>query len=176
MRVYEIGFDQSYENWSYKKGYDVLFLHSQFRGKKVEGISEPLKVETCFRGERAEAGEISDIANVGVIPVFKPHAKQLIENAVKDLVEWVPFEHDIYGICYAMNILKVIDCIDEKRSIFTPSHFNERYEMKRRNIDFPLVFKIPNDGKIGGLCTEEFKNIIESNQLKGLGYELIWEA
>lgn len=176
MKIYAILFNQSYENWDYKEGYDVLFLNTQFRGKKVIGINEPLKVETCFKGEKAEAGEISDIANVGVIPIFKPHAKKLIEDYVKDLVEWVAFKHDIYGICYGMNALNVIDCIDEKRSKLTPHHFNEKYEMKSKNIPFSLVFKIPNDKKLCVFCTEEFKNIIEDNRLKGLAYELIWES
>lgn len=180
MKIYKILYSQEYEDWSYIQQEDSTFLDSQFRGKVMSDINDPINVETVYKGERAERGEKSDIANVGIAPVFTMHAKEMVEDRLKGLVQWIPFKHNVYGICYAMNVITLVDCLDEKRCKIVRKVNNigdiEKYVMKKKSIEYPLIFKIPYGASLAIYGTESFKEIIEKHEFKGLSFKLIWDS
>ena len=74
-----------------------------------------------------------------------------------------------------LNVIKVLDCLDESKVRYTSAFFLKKCVFKE-NINYPSIFKITSDSKIGNFVTEPFMECVEKNKLKGLACDLIWDS
>lgn len=143
-------------------------------GKKdnLEGL-EKVIIEHKLSEEEAickECGSPLEIIGVN-------STKQILKfvPARLDDVQFIKLKHDKYGECYMLNVIKVLDCLDESKVRYTSAFFLKKCVFKE-NINYPSIFKITSDSKIGNFVTEPFMECVEKNKLKGLACDLIWDS
>ena len=116
--------------------------------------------------------------------VCDTEAKEVIRELLADHVEFLPliavrFNDTAY---HAINVLKILDCLDHERSEFT--YFKStggifsirKFEFKPDCIGETPIFKLPILNSISTYVTDEFKQLVEDNNLTGLKFYKVWEG
>ncbi|MCY4021360.1 MAG: hypothetical protein OXG39_18275 [Chloroflexi bacterium] len=111
-------------------------------------------------------------------------AKDIIYELTKDCVEFLPLSSPTIPETeyFALNCVKVLDCLDMERSEFTRFEKTggirsiRRYEFKANCIDGIPVFKLPILNSARTFVTNEFKQLVEDNNLTGLEFQKVWEG
>lgn len=115
------------------------------------------------------------------IPIFGIDSKELLEELVGDLVEFLPAEHEDYKLFF-VNVTNVIDVIDKDNSVpYITAGTLVRYDEFCFKLDALQrashhIFKIPELARTFCFVSEEFKTIVEANQLKGLNFLEVWDS
>ena len=123
--------------------------------------------------------------------VCDAEAKEIVHKLLADHVEFLPL--DYYGTKFldgkvsdskysAINVLKILDCLDHERSEFT--YFKStggifsirKFEFKPDCIGETPIFKLPILNSISTYVTDEFKQLVEYNNLTGLKFRKVWEG
>ncbi len=118
--------------------------------------------------------------------VCDAEAKEIIRELIEDHVEFLPLAYyenfvdkAIDSKYFAINVLQILDCLDYERSEFSyygPLKKIIRYEFKSDCIRGIPIFKLPILNRVTTYVTDEFKQLVEDNNLTGLEFRKVWEG
>ena len=149
-----------------------------FHGNQLNNVWKPLTFEMHPIDVNEKIGDFVQLQ--GCIGCSE-EAKNYILELTSGSIEFLPvFYQDT--ILYALNVVEVIDCLDEKKSEieYFPNagriRVIKRYELKSELLSGKHIFKIPQ--RIMGTIyvSDDFKNLIEQNRLSGLTFYKKWEG
>lgn len=177
MKIWTIFYDQDYESFASIGIDDLIFFNKGFRGEKIRDYNKEIVIETGFEGEKSLKG---DICSLGIVPIFMPRAMSILRPLLKNDIQSIKVKHNVYGECYAINVTKVLDCLDEDKSVIERMKSGRLFRIKKyefkKDIKYPDIFKITTDGKSGVFVTENFVKLVKENELKGIVCEEVWES
>ena len=117
--------------------------------------------------------------------VCDAEAITILKKLISEHAEFLPLaftSSTIIDTTYsAINVLRILDCLDYKRSEFT--YFKNtgnirkvrKFEFKPNSIGGVSIFKLPILRSIRTYVTDEFKELVEDNNLTGLRFGKVWE-
>ena len=115
-----------------------------------------------------------------ILPVFSKKALEILYPLIKDHVEILTLDYD--GVeYYAINVVSVIDAIDYAKSKFkTFSNSSrimlfEKYAFIAEKVVNVGIFKISDEKRRFPFVSDEFKQLVEQNHLKGFKFKLVWD-
>lgn len=163
------------------KGLEREVRYGHLVGSDFDGSSKkhewyPVRLETLYKKTYKDFPDF-----VGGKPVVSARVKDIIQPYVKDEVEFLPLLHDELDL-YMINVLKVLDCVDWKRSDIQTFDDGSFAGFNKLVFDFnkipsnTLMFKIKERATIWVFVTEFFKDIIERNKLKGLDFSVEFDS
>jgi len=123
--------------------------------------------------------------NLGDAPGFYSHIPILSEKALKQLVALIQDEVEILptifdeGNFFIINILGVLDCIDYDKSEYKTFSSGrimrfEKFEFIEKAIQNKHIFRLKDLPLSYPYVSDQFKNIVEKNNLQGFKFELVW--
>ena len=151
---------------------DQWEVFDQFNGQSI--LDRPPRVDVhYFKCERP--GNFPYLASH--VPVFNERALKILQPLIFQNVEILQLESGSDTL-YAINVLKVVDCLDyEKSEIEWFPEGNimlvDRYVFKKDCAKGEHIFKIRKAELKDVLVSEEFKKLVESNGLEGLIFKPI---
>ena len=176
MRIWILDCDvDNYENLTWEQNVNIEYIQSFDGSKKADGWV-PIKVKRIYDRDFSNVPGFSPH-----IPVFDKETIDVLYDLLLENVEILPLECK-YGNFYAINVIKVIDCIDYKKSKYKTYRDGKRimrftkyafYEEKVKEID---IFKISDEPLKRPLVSDEFRKRVIDNNLKGFKFELAWDS
>lgn len=173
IKVYELWLDRNYRAYETltKSGYKTY----EFEGKKVENRNFDLFTLSNYKGEIDKPiGDVSSISTSSYI---------INEKAYKVLYPYLKEHSQIFQlknenkIFYVINVTDIIDCLDyEKSEVKYFSSSNrvmdiEKYAFHSGKLKKATIFKIPEFPKGISYVTEEFKKVVEENNITGFKFK-----
>lgn len=177
MKVWKLKFElDEYENLIPDKEFTVEDIHS-FDGKKQLQNWIPIKVK---RMEPEKNLILSDAPGF-LFPVFSKRALDCLYSLIKSNIEILPlrFEENEY---FGINVITVLDAIDYQNSDYKTFRDGKRimafkkYAFFNSKILNVPIFKIIDEKTRYAFVSDEFKKIVETNELTGFKFELVWES
>jgi hypothetical protein len=182
MAVWQLETDIDFTTFVFKLQEDELFFKNLVEDKfdnslPIAAIWRPLYL---IRDEPKKMPDFFDISNTGVIAVSE-QALSKLESQINSGIEFLPLETDA-GKFFAINVLKVIDCLDKERSKFTATQagiiINYSFlEFDSEKINGNMIFKIP-ELPYTVLVTQDLQDICDEEYLQGLSFDsesnLLW--
>lgn len=150
------------------------------RGNPCNGSLDNLKVHII---DGRTKGDFPILWNGSGILVFSENVKKSISSLISNEVEFIPLIHNKRKI-YLVNVLNIIDAIDYGNSEFKILRSGKpvsikKYAFSLDKIRGENIFRVLLADKIYSTetyVTSEFKNIIESNNLKGFRFIEVWDS
>jgi hypothetical protein len=157
---------------------------SRFDGTPLKDSWEPIEMDVV---ESREGSEDSDCPRwfVGVL-VFSRRAIESMSGCLNDEeVEILPLKTrpNEFGFEYAysiVNVTRVIDCLDKRRSKIEryPSSGRimhiEEYVFDIEKLEGVMVFKIPEQSMVSIFVAEPFVQLYRSTDLEGLTFKRVY--
>lgn len=111
-------------------------------------------------------------------------AKQIISDLLENHVEFLPLASPTVTNTeyFAINVLQILDCLDYEGCEFTRFKSTggirsvRKFEFKRDRIGGIPIFKLPILRSISTYVNDEFKQLVEDNNLTGLEFRKVWEG
>ncbi|WP_322923219.1 imm11 family protein [Paenibacillus campi] len=124
-----------------------------------------------------------------IAPVVNHKTKSKLEPFLGNQVEFLPLEYHSLDTkddttFYVCNVIRIVDCVDEEKSIreYSKSGTFTRYKKIVFN-EFILdmekelkIFKIADISNLACFVTDQFKEFLESHRISGPDFELIWDS
>jgi hypothetical protein len=114
-------------------------------------------------------------------PVLSKKAVKCLKPLISENVEILPLKFK-EGKYFAVNIITVLDAIDyEKSEYITFSDkkrimlFDKYVFIEEKVANIP-IFKIVDEKRRDGFVSDEFKRIVEKNNLRGFKFVLVWDS
>jgi len=110
----------------------------------------------------------------GPTPVFSERAWESLYSLVNGSVEALPLIYPSGETYFAINVLDVVDCLDLTKTKLTRNDVTGRvssiqeYHFRPHLLTGKHMFKLPETKALEVLVSEEFKQAVEANGLKGL--------
>lgn len=114
-------------------------------------------------------------------PIVSIEAKNKIESFLEEKVEFLPLIHENHSF-FLLNIINVIDCVDQNKSIAEFSKKGKKTNYKKIYFNKELInkndkiFKIPEFPSKYCFVSDEFKEFIENSGLHGPDFDLVWDS
>ena len=115
------------------------------------------------------------------------NTQAIIRKLIEDHVEFLPLvyyegfaDKEIDSKYFAINVLQILDCLDYERCEFTRFKSTggirsvRTFEFKPDCIGGIPIFKLPILRSIRTYVTDEFKQLVEDNNLTGLEFSKVW--
>lgn len=120
---------------------------------------------------------------ISSIPVISEKVFNIVNSLVKDLIEFLPVQHPDFNF-YLCNVFNVIDCVDAEKSIPDTiySGIIRRYskisfvESILKDNEKRHIFKIPGLADLTYFVSDEFKELLLANNIKGIDFIEIWDS
>lgn len=148
-------------------------------GHSLIGKWTPIPVRNLFKEDEGEfpktAGDFPSLS--GSIPVVSEKAWQILSAYIKNEVEALPLITKT-GSYFALNVLDIVDGLDKEKSEISYRSSGRvsrvfKYVFHEEKIKGKYMFKIPETKGLEVYVSEEFKKLIEENNLKGLDFSKI---
>ena len=148
-----------------------------FDGRSHAKVWCPLQVE---RMEPEKNLELSDAPGF-ILPVFSRHALSCLEPLIAPHIEALPLqftEREFMGI----NVTTVLDAIDYGKSVYKTFRDGKRimafkkYDFRSDVVRDVPIFKINDERSRYAFVSDEFKQTVESNNLSGFIFKLVWDS
>jgi hypothetical protein len=147
----------------------VLDLH--FDSKSVAASWNPIVVQA-----RKSSGGLEDfpgLANCGHLPIFSQRAWDVMHPLIAYCCEALPIKHPSGKPFYIINVLDMIDCLDEERSVvkrFLDGRIMRviQYHFMTGLLKGKHIFKTPLKSSADLLVSQVFRQWVEEHGLKGL--------
>jgi len=159
-RVQLVNFDEQWEIFAYR-----------FIGKPL--LSDWPEVRVKFYRDESNLLKPDIMTLAGSNPlIFTHRALQILGPILGDSIEVLPIKHG-RAVWYAINILRVKDCLDQKKSnviYFSSGRIMdvEKYVFYDNCLNDCYLFKLPEFINSIQYATDAFKEIVEINKLTGL--------
>lgn len=177
MKVWQLNFElDEYDNLAPVKEFTVEEIQS-FDGREHLKKWEPIKVK---RMEPEKKLELSDAPGF-MIPVFSERALDCLGKLISKDVEILPldFEEKNY---FGINVITVLEAIDYEKSIYKMFRDGKRimafkkYAFIANVLQGVSIFKIIDEKTKYAFITDEFKEVVEKNNLSGFKFKLVWDS
>lgn len=173
IKVYELWMDHTYRSYETvsKQGYKSY----QFQGDKVINREFDSILPSVHKTEKDKP--IGDVFSVEVSSFC------LNEKAYKVLKPYLEKHCQIFETLnqdekiYVVNVTDMIDCLDYDKSEIKRFSSSGRvmriikYVFKTEKLTNATIFKLPEFPKAISYVTEEFKNVVEENNIKGFKFK-----
>lgn len=184
MKIFKLSFGNNDYEWLQPivpMSYDEM--HS-FDGRSHIKGWKPIKVKK-MEPDKDEPKDLplGDVPNLSFAPAFSKRSIDALYNLIKDDVEILDLNCD-EGEFYCINIIKILDVIDRKNSIYKTFNDGKRI-MRFIKYSFVLnsdiknanIFKI-EEHKHSNMpfVSEAFKKCVEDNKLEGFVFEEVWDS
>lgn len=172
-KVYKLWMDHTYRTYDVipKDGYKTY----KFNGIPVE--------ERNF--DKIYPSEYKDEVDKPIGDVFSVQISSFIlnEKSYRVLYPYIKNEVQIFKIksedenLYVVNVTNIIDCLDYDKSEFKRFTSSGRimevtkYAFKERLLKNAFIFKLPEFSNNLNYVTEDFKKVVEENNIKGFKFE-----
>lgn len=121
-------------------------------------------------------GDFPSLSSYRKVPIFSRHALDVLFPLISDSIEVLPVVHPSGDEFFIINVLELLDCLDEEKSEVRRSQIDGRisrvfsYCFHPALIEGKHIFKTPLESGAGLFVDEEFKQLVEENNLKGLEF------
>ena len=179
MRIWrlEFGLDE-YDDLKTDKEWSIEKIR-EFDGREHDKDWEKVKV---VRLEPEKKLPLSNAPGFfSHIPVIDKRSKDILENYISDFVEILPLINDERDF-WAINITNVLDCVDYGKSIYKMFPDGKRilrfkkYSFIEKKLIGENIFKIKDELLAAPFVSDEFKNIVDFNNLTGFKFRLVWDS
>lgn len=174
MAVWEITFDSdTFQHLEVPSSENLAWMDT-FIGDSLVNVWQPITVSISWDRNKIQ-GDFPSIG--GAPPVFNERALHFLQPLIQNDIEALPL------ICpteklYAINIIKVLDCLDKEKSQIKYLSSGrvmriERYVFKEGCLADSNIFKIPEQIKNRHYVSDAFKSMVEMKNLKGMVFKQI---
>lgn len=177
MKLYQLWSDHTYRAFETKEkdGYKTF----SFRGEPVSNWTDATLYPSMHRTEIGK--EIGDVLPVEVSAVVvNAHCFQIIKERIQDAVQVLNARSETQPL-FVLNVTDIRDCLDREKSkvkLFSSSGRImriEEYVFRREMLGNAFIFKIPEEVHTHPYVTEDFKELMEQNGIKGFKFVLVWQ-
>lgn len=115
------------------------------------------------------------------LPVFNEKAIAILKSYLEETAEILPLQSSEDNF-YAINILKVFDCINYDKSEFKLFKDGKRimrfkkYSFFINKIEGYHIFKIKDEPLGSPFVTDDFRNTVINNELTGFIFRQVWDS
>ena len=146
----------------------------------VHDIDSPLAAEWIapdskgFEDNPPTDGDFPGLSDYNEIPIMSQRAWEVFRPLIGDCCEALPIGHPSGKPFYIIHVMKTIDALDEKRSELSRSRISGRvsrtykYAFKPGLLIGQHIFKLPLMSGAELLVDDEFRRVVEDNNLEGL--------
>jgi len=177
MKIWQLNFElDKYDNLMPEKEFTVQEIQS-FDGRKHLDNWNPIKVK---RMEPEKKLELSDAPGF-LFPVFSQKAIDCLFPLICDNVEILPLEFDEKQY-YGINVICVLEAIDYEKSEYKTFRDGKRimafkkYAFLADIVEKNSMFKISDEKTRYVFVSNEFKELVECNDLAGFKFKLVWDS
>ena len=176
MRIWSLDCDvDKYENLMWKEKFDLEEVQS-FDGREKSKDWNPIKVKRMYNREFSNTPGFSSH-----IPVFDNDAVNVLYDLLEGSAEVLPLDCE-EGTFFAINVTKVIDCIDYEKSSYKTFRDGKRvmrfinYVFKPDRVKSQHMFKISDEPLKRPFVSDEFRNRVIESGLTGFVFKLVWDS
>lgn len=167
--------------------YDNLTLSNKMSIEEIQSFDGRYKKDTwdnlaVVRLEPEKGLLLSDAPGFySHIPVFNGKAIDVLKKYLEHTSEILPLKNSESSF-YAINIIKVIDCINYEKSEFKMFKDGirimrfKKYSFLEDKLDGNSIFKIIDEPLGNPFVTDDFRNAVLDNGLTGFKFELAWDS
>ena len=178
MKIWKLDFElEEYENLIPKKSFTFEEIIS-FDGRKHLENWKPLSVK---RMEPEKGLELGDAPGFTLMPVLSERAVNCLLPLIRENVEILSLGFD-EGEYFGVNTITVLEALDYGKSEYRTFRDGKRimvieeYVFIAEKVKDVPIFKIVDEKERRGFVSDEFKRIVEENELKGFKFELAWDS
>jgi len=177
MKIWQLNFElDEYDNFIPEREF-TFEERKTFDGRKHLKKWKPLPVK---RMEPEKKLELSDAPGF-TIPVLSKKAVKCLKPLIRENVEILPLKFE-EGKYFAVNIITVLDAIDYEKSKYKTFSDKkrimvfEKYAFIEEKVANIPIFKIVDKPIKSRFVSDEFKRIVEKNNLRGFKFILVWDS
>jgi hypothetical protein len=174
MKIYDLWPDtDKFDGLSYKSKSDITMSH-RFTGISLSTSWIP--IEVVYFNQRARGDYPGLLA--GIPPVLTEKSLRVLLPYIEQDVEVLPLSCETEKL-YAINVLAVIDCLDLEQSKYTKFENSDRvmhieqYKFYEESLARRYIFRLPDWLSSRVYTLDSFKNIVESNGLRGFRFKQV---
>ncbi len=176
MRIWHLDCNvDDYENLTWLNKIDIDEVQSYDGRSKVENCN-PIAVRRMYDRKYSNTPGLSSH-----IPVFDKKTVEILADLLNNHAEILPLDCQD-GEFYAINITKVLDCIDYEKSEYKMFRDGKRimrfksYVFKKEVVKDKHIFKIIDEPLRKPFVSDEFRQRIIEHQLTGFDFRLVWDS
>ena len=177
MKIWQLWADSdNYASFARVEAYTADDIQS-FDGRSHANSWKPLKVEKIDTDKELDLGDMVSFTT----PVFSEEAVNCLMQLIHEYVEFLQLDYT--GKKYfAVNVTKVIDAIDYEKSEFVKFKSSNRimrfkkYAFVPEEVSGISIFKITDEKRRVPFVSDEFKMMVEKNNLSGFKFKLVWDS
>ena len=177
MKLYQLWADHTYRAFETKEKDEYKFF--SFRGAPISEWTDVILYPSMHRTEIGK--EVGDVLPVEVSAVVvNERCFNIIKLYIQGAVQVLNAKRETQQI-FALNVTEIRDCLDREKSklkLFSSSGRImriEKYAFRREMLSNAFIFKIPEEVHTHPYVTDDFKNLIEQNGIKGFKFVLVWQ-
>jgi hypothetical protein len=148
-----------------------------FDGRSLINDWAPFDVKVV-KGKKRKWGDVA-ILSAGVLAITEK-SKVALENLIKDSVELLPLTFEGQSF-YILNVVNMVDGLDKQKSEYDTFDDGRimhvtKYEFKPEIVRGHHIFKIPEFERGRIYVSDEFKKVVDENNLIGYDLDELWNS
>lgn len=181
-KIWKLEHDRKFKTLTYLDeviGYKKI--KSIIKGKPQSLLStwDALEVEFLFEVDDfipRPTREDSDFPGLMLILAGNKKAINVLKPLIKEQVEFLPLKTD-EGEYWLVNILNVLDCFDEDKIVYRTTDIGlkriEKFAFRGDCMENQHIFKFAINNYSKVYVSDEFKQLVQKHELKGLKFEAL---
>jgi len=118
-------------------------------------------------------------------PLISRKAKEILEPLICNNVEFLPLIHDVTSeVYYLINVLNTVDAINYNKAVLEKLSTGliigfEKYAFLANKVEGQIIFKTFLNQRLHSstvLVSDEFRNTVLENNLKGFEFVEVWDS
>ncbi|MBJ8092150.1 imm11 family protein [Bacillus cereus] len=118
-------------------------------------------------------------------PMISRKAKEILEPLICNNVEFLPLIHDVTSeVYYLINVLNTVDAINYNKAVLEKLSTGliigfEKYAFLANRVEGQIIFKTFLNQRLHSstvLVSDEFRNTVLENNLKGFEFVELWDS
>ncbi|HYK74648.1 MAG TPA: suppressor of fused domain protein [Pseudoneobacillus sp.] len=178
MRFWELRVDPTVDElWGKDdKSNQVMSDRKGLTGTSMKDTWKPIELVTIEPGDK---GDMISYGKNTINPIFTKKAVEVLKDLIQDSVEILPIHHDQYD-GYLINIVNVLDCLNEENTKMSKWGVIEKYDFIEEKVKDQHIFfaykKKTASPTLVPIVSEDFKQRVEGNELRGFRFTSIWNS